>query len=192
MIGNIMGKDYSGLIMCDGYNGYSERLYLQAHFGTCLVHIRREFVQATNLLDQEKLKHSSAFQAIKLLGKVFHQEKQLQYRNKEEKRRQRIKYIKPVLDKFYDYLQSINLPQGKLRAAINNAVKLRHRVYRVFENGQLPLSNNALENKIRFTTIIRKNCLFAKSVAGAEANAVYYTLIVTAKLNQLNVADCKK
>lgn len=74
-----------------------------------------------------------------------------------------------------------------LRAAINNAVKLRHRVYRVFENGQLPLSNNALENKIRFTTIIRKNCLFAKSVAGAEANAVYYTLIVTAKLNQLNV-----
>lgn len=187
-----MGKDYSGLIMCDGYNGYSERLYLQAHFGTCLVHIRREFVQATNLLDQEKLKHSSAFQAIKLLGKVFHQEKQLQYRNKEEKRRQRIKYIKPVLDKFYDYLQSINLPQGKLRAAINNAVKLRHRVYRVFENGQLPLSNNALENKIRFTTIIRKNCLFAKSVAGAEANAVYYTLIVTAKLNQLNVADCKK
>ena len=60
-------------------------------------------------------------------------------------------------------------------------------VYRIFENGQIPLSNNSLEGEIRFTTLVRKNCLFAKSVRGAEANAIYYTLVATAKINKLNV-----
>lgn len=186
MVGDIIGQHYPGIIMCDGYGGYSDRLYPQARFGSCLVHIRREFIRVTRLLDKDVLKHSKAFQVVKLLGKVFHQENQLQYQDQEEKRQQRIKYVKPALDKFYHYIQSINRPQGKLRTAINNALKLRQRVYRIFDNGQLPLSNNALESEIRFTTVIRKNCLFAKSVAGAKANAVYYTLVATAKLNHLD------
>lgn len=76
---------------------------------------------------------------------------------------------------------------GKLRAAIQNAWKLKGRVYRVFKNGQLPLTNNPMERCIRPTTLICKNCLFAKRVAGAKANAVYYILVETAKLNQLNI-----
>lgn len=94
--------------------------------------------------------------------------------------------IKPLLDQFYDYLVKIEHPMGKLRKAIENAQRLRQRVYRIFENGQVPLSNNAVEQTIRPSTLIRKNCLFAKSTAGAEANAVFYTLVATAKMNQLN------
>lgn len=60
-------------------------------------------------------------------------------------------------------------------------------MYHVFENGQLPLSNNSVEQSIRPSTLIRKNCLFAKTEEGAKANAVYYSLVETAKLNQLNV-----
>ena len=187
MIGDIIGQHYPGIIMCDGYGGYSDRLYPQARFGSCLVHIRREFIRVTKLLDKDVLKHSKALQVVKLLGKVFHQENQLQYQDQEEKRQQRVKHVKPALDKFYHYIQSINRPQGKLRAAINNALKLRQRVYRIFDNGQLPLSNNALESEIRFATVVRKNCLFAKSVAGAKTNAVYYTLVATAKLNHLDI-----
>lgn len=44
-----------------------------------------------------------------------------------------------------------------------------------------------LEGEIRFTTLVRKNCLFAKSIRGAEANAIYYTLVATAKVNKLDV-----
>ena len=74
-----------------------------------------------------------------------------------------------------------------MRKAIQNAIQLKSRVYRVFENGQLPLSNNSVEQSIRPSTLIRKNCLFAKTEEGAKANAVYYSLVETAKLNQLNV-----
>lgn len=187
VIGDIIGQNYPGLIMCDGYGGYSNRLYPHARFGSCLVHIRREFIKITKLLSKEQLKYSKAFRAVKLLGGVFHKENGLVYRSKEEKRQQRITHVKPLLDKFYRYLESIISPQGRLRTAITNALKLQARVYQVFEDGQLPLSNNALEEEIRFTTLVRKNCLFAKSVRGAEANAIYYTLVATAKVNKLNI-----
>ena len=129
VIGDIVGQNYPGLIMCDGYGGYSNRLYPHARFGSCLVHIRREFIKITKLLNKEQLKYSKAFQAVRLLGSVFHEENGLAYRSKEEKRQQRITHVKPLLDKFYQYLESITSPQDRLCAAIKNALKLRTRVY---------------------------------------------------------------
>ena len=187
VIGDIIGQDYPSFTMCDGYGGYSNRLYPNARFGSCLVHIRREFIRITKLLSKKQLKYSKAFHAIKLLGAVFHKENELVYQTEKEKRQQRITHVKPLLDRFYQYLGSITSPQGRLCAAIKNALRLRTRVYRILDNGQIPLSNNSLEGEIRFTTLVRKNCLFAKSVRGAEANAIYYTLVATAKINKLNV-----
>lgn len=187
VIGDIIGQNYPGFIMCDGYGGYSNHLYPHAHFGSCLVHIRREFIRITKLLSKKQLKYSKALHAVKILRSVFHKENGLIYQTEEEKRQQRVIHVKPLLDKFYHYLNSITSPQGRLRAAIKNALKLRTRVYRIFEDGQIPLSNNSLEEEIRFTTLVRKNCLFAKSTRGAEANAIYYTLVATAKVNKLNI-----
>ena len=53
IIGKLMGHNYNGVIMCDGYGGYSNRLYPRAKFGSCLVHIRREFYRITRLLTVE-------------------------------------------------------------------------------------------------------------------------------------------
>ena len=47
-----------------------------------------------------------------------------------------------------------------------------------------PLDNNHDEQLIRPTTIGRKNYLFAKTEAGAEANAIWYTFIQTVKSAQ--------
>ena len=59
-----------------------------------------------------------------------------------------------------------------MKAAINNALKLRKRVYQIFEDGRVPLTNNPVEQAIRPSTLIRKNSLFAKSTAGAQTNAI--------------------
>lgn len=75
----------------------------------------------------------------------------------------------------------------KLKDAVKNVLKLKDRVYQIFKFGELPLSNNSVEQSIRPSTIIRKNSLFAKSTAGAEANAIFYTIVQTAKLNNLDV-----
>ena len=57
-----------------------------------------------------------------------------------------------------------------------------------YEIGELPLSNNPVEQAIRPATLVRKNSLFATTVAGAKANAIWYSLIQTAKLNGLDVS----
>ncbi|WP_323082352.1 IS66 family transposase, partial [Limosilactobacillus reuteri] len=62
-------------------------------------------------------------------------------------------------------------------------LKLRKRVYQIFEDGRVPLTNNPVEQAIRPSTLIRKNSLFAKSTAGAQANAIFYTLVATANQN---------
>ncbi len=186
-IGEIVGSAYKGLIMCDGYGGYSDRLYPSANFGSCLVHIRREFVRIVQSLRPNRRNDSKAEQAIALLAPVFHTENQLKYQTSSEKCSERIRRLKPLLDKFYRYINNIEFPQGKLRAAIGNALKLKERVYRIFEDGQLPLTNNPVEQIIRPSTLIRKNSLFAKSIAGAQASAIYYSLTASAKLNHLNI-----
>ena len=180
-VGQIIGRDYQGIIMCDSYSGYSNRLYPRAKFGSCLVHIRHEFYRITRLLGKDQLRKSKAYRVLKLMRPIFYQENRLKYRNRDEKLQQRQLRVKLLVDKLYDYLIRIRLPQGRLKAAINNALKLRPRVYRIFEDGQVPLTNNSVEQAIRPSTLIRKNSLFAKSIAGVQANAVYYTLVATVK-----------
>ena len=51
--------------------------------------------------------------------------------------------------------------------------------------GDVPISNNLAENAIRPFTLGRKNWLFCDTIKGAEASAVVYTLVETAKANGL-------
>lgn len=39
----VLPKNYSGLVMCDGFTGYQPSNLPQAQFGACLVHVVREF-----------------------------------------------------------------------------------------------------------------------------------------------------
>lgn len=54
-------------------------------------------------------------------------------------------------------------------------------------DGKIPLTNSLVERAIRPFAVHRKNWLFADSVEGAKANAVYYSLIESAKVNNLNL-----
>jgi transposase len=54
------------------------------------------------------------------------------------------------------------------------------------EDGNLNIDNNAAERQIRPFAIGRKNWLFMGSPDGAKAGAALYSLIETAKLNDVN------
>ena len=108
----------------------------------------------------------------------------MRYKTPADKKEQRRKLVKPLLDAFYRFIEEIAYPMHKLKDAVKNALKLKDQI---FEIGELSLSNNSVEQSIRPSTIIRKNSLFAKSTAGAEANAIFYTIVQTAKLNNLNI-----
>ena len=55
------------------------------------------------------------------------------------------------------------------------------------EDGRCSFSNNLSENAIRPFTLGRKNWLFSKSVEGAEASAITYTMVEMAKAHGLNI-----
>ena len=54
---------------------------------------------------------------------------------------------------------------------------------RYTERGDLPIDNNRAENAIRPFVIGRKAWLFSDTVAGANASAVIYSVLETAKAN---------
>jgi hypothetical protein len=54
------------------------------------------------------------------------------------------------------------------------------------KDSRIRLDNNLVENAIRPFAVGRKNWLFSQSVAGAESSSTLYSLIESAKLNEID------
>lgn len=78
------------------------------------------------------------------------------------------------------------VPKSKLDQAINYSTSNWELLTNVLKDGQCELSNNAAERQIKPFVIGRKNYLFCKSPHGAKASAIVYSVIETAKMNELN------
>ena len=101
----ILGDDFSGGIMCDGFSGYSDNRLPEAYWGTYLVHINRQFKR---LLDPKITRfqgQSIASDAVRILAKVFHIEKRLRYSSASEKATQRRQHLKAMIDDFYQLIE---------------------------------------------------------------------------------------
>ena len=95
----------------------------------------------------------------------------------------------PLLDALYTWMVSklAQLPKKTalakaIRYALSNWVALT----RYCEDGRLEVDNNAAERALRAVALGRKNWLFAGSDDGGGHAAAIYTLLGTAKLNDLN------
>ncbi|WP_333559614.1 IS66 family transposase [Limosilactobacillus mucosae] len=73
VISDVLTPDYTGAVMCDGYRGYGQEQLPKATFGSCLIHIRRPFIELVKGLTLKN--NAQATQAVKLLSRVFHKEK---------------------------------------------------------------------------------------------------------------------
>ena len=57
---------------------------------------------------------------------------------------------------------------------------------RFLGNGNIEIDNNAAERALRSVAVGRKNWLFAGSDKGGKTAAIIYTILETAKLNNVN------
>lgn len=80
-------------------------------------------------------------------------------------------------------------PKSLLGKAVSYALGQWSRIEVYLEDGRLSPDNNATENAIRPFAVGRKNWLFSGSPRGAQASAAIYSLIETAKANDLNPYD---
>ena len=95
---------------------------------------------------------------------------------------------RPILDRLKQWLdrqQPKIPPKSKLGKAITYAQNQWSYLIRYLDSGLLDIDNNAAERAVKPFVIGRKNWLFAKSVNGANASAILYSLIETAKANGL-------
>ena len=105
----------------------------------------------------------------------------------EQKKKERQKRSKPVLEAFYAWLDTVPAAsKGDLHKA-GYALNEKPYLSRFLENGNIPLSNNRAESAIRPFTVGRKNWLFSAAVDGAKTSAVLYSIVTTAKANGLDV-----
>ena len=179
-------KDFNGYVHSDGYSGYNKLTNI-TRCG-CWAHLRRKFVEAIPSKKDANAPLTSAEIGRDYCDQLFHIEKGLKDLSPEERKLKRLELEKPVLDAFWCWLESLNVLKGSaLGKAVTYALNQRPYMENYLLDGRCALSNNAAENAIRPFTVGRKNWLFADNPKGAGASAAVYSIIETAKANNLNV-----
>jgi len=180
-------KDYEGYLQSDGYRGYEDAGSLPGikHVG-CFAHARRKFKNAAKVMK----KAGSAHVAIGYIRKLYLIEDELRSHDLEPEDfvRERKEQIQPLLDKFHTWLLGKSetvLPKSLLGIAVNYALGEWEKLERYTQAWFLTPDNNAAENAIRPFVVGRKNWLFNNTPQGAHASAALYSLIETAKANEL-------
>jgi hypothetical protein len=77
------------------------------------------------------------------------------------------------------------LPKGKTGEALAYMHKNWVKLTEYIKDGRLNIDNNPVENAIRPFAIGRKNWMFSDSQKGAKASAMFYSMIETAKANNI-------
>jgi transposase len=184
-------KGYRGAVQTDGYRGYDFLDHKKdiVHLG-CWAHARRKFKEADKARGKKAKKSGSVNVALKYIRNIYGIEKELKSKEltPEECVRFRKERAQPVLDDFEKWLRKKStqvVPKSLLGKAVSYTLKQWHRLIQSVDVGEATPDNNLAENAIRPFVIGRKNWLFAGTPKGAQASAAIYSLIETAKANNL-------
>ncbi len=152
--------------------------------------MRRAFKEAADALGKVSSRAAAALHALGFIAKLYRAESELsKYRDKDPERfvAARRARVEPVLAKFHGWLQEKRdqvLPGSALGKAVAFALSEWPKLIRYLDHPQMSPDNNACEQAIRPFVVGRKNWLFSGSPRGAEASAILYSLIETAKANR--------
>jgi transposase len=187
-------KGYKGYVQTDGYGGYDflDTIADINHVG-CWAHARRNFVdvvKASGKRDSVKGRTGIAEDAVSYIQKLYAiekdaRERKLSFEKVYELRQEK---SKPILVEFKSWLvtrYNHTNPQGLLGKAISYTLNQWDRLIRYIDDGRIRIDNNLTENAIRLFVVGRKNWLFSGTPKGASASAALYSLIESAKANNL-------
>lgn len=185
-------KGYDGICVTDGYQVYHtlEKELEELTIAGCWVHCRRRFDEALKLINKSHQKESGAFLLMKQIQAIYREEGKLNSLSSDERLKQRQAVIKPLVDAFFAYLKNIKVSRkDKFGDAVGYALN-QEKYLRVFlTDGDVPIDNNASERAIRGFCIGKKNWQMIDTINGAKASAIIYSIVETAKANNLKPFD---
>lgn len=182
-------EGFKGHLQVDGYDAYQRvcENYKLERVG-CMDHCRRKFFEAFKTSNGKGV----GKKAIVYLKKLYKIEEQIKDFSQEDKKQTRQQKSRPILNEMKTWIDEVRqkiTPKSVAGKAINYAYNEWKYLVKYLDDGNLNISNVWVENKIRPFVIGRKNWLFSTSVDGANASAMYYSLIETAKANDLEPFD---
>jgi transposase len=184
---------FHGYLQTDGYAGYNAACLINniTQLG-CWDHARRKFKDAQDAQPKPKKgklhKTSKADHILVLINTLYMIERQIKTLSAAEKFQQRCKRSLPVLKKLKAYLDGNQhkVPKDGLTGKAMTYLSNQWDKLMIYcSNGELSISNILAENAIRPFVIGRKAWLFSDTPKGAQASAIHYSLIETAKANGL-------
>ena len=185
---------FSGVLQADGYSGYSQVCKQSGltRIG-CWDHARRKFIEATQAAPsvakgKSKPGASKADVALGYIGKLYAIEREQKERSDAERYQTRQTRSMPLLAELKTWLENNvgKVMKGSLtRKAMEYTLGQWPHLVGYCVRGDLHISNILAENAIRPFAVGRKAWLFADSAQGAKASATCYSLLETAKANDL-------
>jgi transposase len=182
---------FSGYLHVDGYSGYHK--VTDVTLVGCWAHARRMFDEALKALPDPKRSTSvAAGEGLAFCNRLFAIERELKDVAPEERYKIRLEQSGPILDAFLAWLhtqQSRALPKSVFGKAITYCLNQWEKLNAFLKDGRLEIDNNRSERSIKPFVIGRKNWMFANTPRGAQASAIIYSLLETAKENSLHPAN---
>ena len=191
-------RDYAGILQADAYAGYN-RLYAAGRKpgsiteASCWAHGRRKLFELADVAAKARgtlaVIAPLAFEAVKRIDAIFDIEREINGRSIDQRVAVRRDRVAPLVSELEIWMRQ---EYGKLSRhsdvakAMNYMLSRWQAFTRFLDDGRICITNNAAERALRGIALGRKSWLFAGSDRGGERAAVIYTLIQTARLNDVD------
>jgi len=177
-------KSFTGILQADAFAGF-DALYAKGDIleAACWAHARRKFFEI-----HQAQGSPIAAEALKRIAALYAIESEVRGQPPDFRRKAR-EQAKPILDEFHAWLLDTRRQLSKksgLADAIGYALNHWQALIRYASDGRIEIDNNAAERALRAIALGRKNFLFAGSDAGGERAAAIYSLVGSAKLNDID------
>ncbi len=194
---------WSGILQADAYAGYNE-LYVPIRQpgaileAGCFAHARRKFFVLADVTAAARKKsrgeqagkiYPIALEAVQKIDALFDIERAINGKSPAERVALRQELSAPLMTKLHAWLeeQVAKLSRSHdLTKAINYMLRRWAAFSRFLDDGRVCISNNAAERALRCVPLGRKVWLFCGSDRGGQRAAVLYTLIQSARLNDVD------
>ena len=191
---------FTGILQADAYSGYNglydpSRLPGAITPALCWSHARRQFFELADIAANVRRGKNAAaispiaLEAVKRIDALFDIERGINGMNADERLRVRREQSAPLLAALEAWLRderSRLSRSASVAKPIDYMLKRWDWFARFIDDGRICLTNNAAERALRGFALGRKSWLFAGSERGADRAAAMTTLIMTAKLNDID------
>ena len=190
---------YSGILQADAYAGFNG-LYRQDRAGgpiteaACWAHARRKFFILADIASKVRgnkpiVVSPLALEAVKKIDAIFAKEREINGFAAGQRLAIRQEHVVPLVSDLEAWMRTERARlsrHAEVAKAMDYMLKRRRAFTCFLDDGRICLSNNAAERALRGIALGRKAWLFAGSTRGGERAAIMYTLIQSAKLNDVD------